>query len=252
MRFWKSLLVAPLALAFACESTEERTTFTGTDAGATDAPPTPDGGGGTFDEADAGGCAPVATTERAAPKSLRAFQPGSCTTEELAGYITDCLQSAGDKCEAYKTASATCAACIESKSTDETWGPIVFYEGRTYYDYNQGGCIANVTGDLADTGCGAAQTRYLECRHASCKGCITNAFDLTPFYECQNGLPVDKTCADEKGKVQAACQQYFASGANDACQAKTVTGDAFTLQLITAWCGPSSTDAGIDAADSGM
>lgn len=248
MRTWKLAIVAPLVIVAACETSEEpRANFSGGDAATTDAPLN-DGGGGTFNETDAGGCAPVTTTERVGPASIRAFQPGACTTQELAGYVSECLQSAGDKCEAYKTASPTCAACIESKSTDESWGPIVFYEGRTYYDYNQGGCIANVTGDLSATGCGAAQTKYLECRHASCKGCITNAFDLTPFYECQNGLAVDKTCADEKGKVQVACQQYFASGADDACQANGVTGDAYTLKLIAAWCGGSA-DGGMDAGD---
>ena len=55
----------------------------------------------------------------------------------------------------YKTASPACAKCGESASADAAWGPIVFYENRQFYDYDYGGCIANVTGDFSDAGCGA-------------------------------------------------------------------------------------------------
>ena len=230
----------------ACQTTttEDRGTFAAADASTGDATANEDGGNTSIGEDDAGACAPTMPTERAAPKSIAPFQPGACTTEELSSYISECLKSDGDKCAAYKSASATCAACIETKSTDDAWGPIVFYEGRTYYDYDQGGCIANVTGDLSAEGCGAAQTAYLECRHAACNACITNAFDLSPFYECETGLAVDKTCATEKGHVQVACQAYFASSPKDACQAAGLSSDAYILQLITAWCGPGPSDAG--------
>ena len=142
----------------ACSS-EERAGFTpDTDAGT-------DSGGltttdGSFVEGDAGGCQPEAPTRPLVAAAPTRFQPGTCTTTQVDGYVKDCLESDGNVCKAYKDANVACAKCIENADTDPAWGPVVFYDSRFFYDYNYGGCIANVTGDFTSTGCGVAQTRW--------------------------------------------------------------------------------------------
>jgi hypothetical protein len=238
------------SVAVACGSDEVRTGFPTDDAGdATTTQPSLDG---TFAETDAGGCQPIAPATRVAPAPTRRFQPGSCTTAQLDGYLKECLQSDGNACKTYKAASATCAACIESASEDASWGAIVFYASGRYYDYNYGGCIANVTGDFSATGCGAAQTRFLECRHAACEECLPDGFpiDYAPFYACQNTKATDTICATEVADVRTACATYFAGMPVDACQAAGLPSAGYLRQLMTGWCGGVA-DAGADGGDAG-
>jgi len=141
--------------------------------------------------------------------------------------LKDCLKSDGNVCKAYKTANAACATCVESSSTDPTWGPVVFHGARQFYDYNYGGCIANVTGDLTATGCGAAETRYLECRRAACTSCLPAGLprDYAPFYACESTLATDKLCAEELMGLSTACASYFGAKPKDACQAAGLSSD---------------------------
>jgi hypothetical protein len=239
------------AVVVACGSDDERTGFTPDDA-ATDVTtqPTLDGTFGMNDSG--GGCQPVAPTKPLATKPTKQFAPSSCTATQVAGYVKDCLQSDGNVCDAYKTANAACVACVESVSSDASWGPIVFYENRQYYDYNYGGCIANVTNDFSATGCGAAETRYLECRHAACVTCLPPGFprDYKPFYECQNKSATDTLCATELSDVRTSCAAYFAGSPMDACQAGGLSSDDYLRKLITGFCGGADSDAG-DAGDGG-
>jgi hypothetical protein len=240
------------ALVVACGDDDERTGFTPDDAGGTDATPQPSIDA-TFGENDAGACPPMAPTKRAAPSSIKPFQPGTCSPAQVSGYVKECLQSDGNACKAYKAASADCATCVESAAADASWGPIVFYENGQYYDYNYGGCIANVTNDFSATGCGAAQTRYLECRHAACVHCLPTGFpiDYAPFYACQATSATDKLCAAEVTDVGTACAAYFATKPTDACQAAGLPSTDYLRQLITGWCGGSASDAGGDGGDGG-
>lgn len=240
------------SVVVACGSDEQRDSFTPDDAGdATTQQPSLDG---TFAEADAGGaCAPVAPGQRTPPPPTKQFQNGSCTTAQLDGYLNDCLQSDGSVCNTYKTANPGCAACVESAGADPSWGPIVFYGNRRYYDYNYGGCIANVTGDFSQVGCGAAQTRYLECRHVMCEGCLpqTLPLDYAPFYACQTTKATDTLCATERADVGTACADYFAGKPKDVCQAAGLPSPDYLRQLITGWCGGTAADAGGDGGDGG-
>jgi hypothetical protein len=248
------LLVGALcwSVVVACSTDEEHTTFTVDDAGdsATTPPPAFDG---TFAPEDAAGCAPVAPARPLSTAPPTHFQPGVCTSAQVDGYVKDCLDSDGNVCKAYKNANAACAACVETVSADSSWGAIVFYGSRQYFDYNYGGCIANVTGDFAPTGCGAAETRYLECRHEACAPCLPPGLprDYAPFYACQAKKATDMLCAAELTEVNTACATYFAGQPKDACQAAGLPSHDYLRQLLTGWCGGAAPDAGDDAGDGG-
>lgn len=234
----------------ACSSTETRETFDAPDAPPGDATMTTFDG--TFGKTDTGDtCVAVAPTKPLLAAPTKKFEPGACTVTQVDGYVKDCLEADGNVCTTYKSANPTCAACAESTSDNPAWGPIVFYENRQFYDYNYGGCIANVTGDFTDAGCGAAQTRYLECRHAACVGCLPPGFprDFEPFFACQNAGSTDTLCRTERDDSRAACATYFAAMPTDACQAKPAPA-SYLRQIIAAFCGPSTSDAG-DAGDGG-
>jgi hypothetical protein len=240
------------SVVVACGTDEEQAAVTPDEASSADATPQPafDSGTSTGNDA-AGSCEPVAP-KRPAPTPPKRFQPGACTTEQVDGYVKECLQSDGKKCKTYKTANATCAACAESKSEDPAWGPIVFYENDRYYDYNYGGCIANVLDDFTAAGCGAAETRYLECRHAACVGCLPDSLpiDYKPFFACQNSKATETICAAEQSEVGSACAKYFAGKPTDACQGAGLSSDDYLRRLIGGWCVGTAGDAG-DGGDGG-
>ncbi|MBX3187860.1 MAG: hypothetical protein KF819_12630 [Labilithrix sp.] len=227
-------------------SDDTRVGFSPEDSGVdASGPITPDG---SFAEIDAGGCPPTAPARPIPASAPARFTPGACTTAEVDGYVQDCLGSDGNVCKAFKDANVACAKCIESADTDATWGPIVFYDSRIFYDYNYGGCIANVTDDFATTGCGAAQTRYLACRHAACNACLPPGLprDFEPFFECQKKKATDTLCAAELTEANTACAAYFASKPTDACQGSTLAPEQYLKQLIGAWCVGSPVDGGAD------
>ncbi len=232
------------AVVIACSSESKESVAAADAAGAADAAPTFDG---TIAMTDSGrACVATAPKRPLLAAATKKFQPGSCTTTQVDAYVKDCLDSDGKVCSAYRSANAACAACAESTSADPAWGPVVFYENRQFYDYNYGGCIANVTGDFGESGCGAAQTRYLECRHAACVSCLPQKLpiDFAPFYACQAASATDTLCRVERDESTAACTTYFATTPKDACQAAGLAPLAYLRQLVTAFCGPSASDAG--------
>gem|GEM_PF-4496969 len=239
-------------LTTACASDEDaRAPFTEADASADAAR---DGAAdGSFGVDDAGTCPPRTPAQPVTTKPPRPFEAGACTTAQVAGYVSECVNADGNKCTAYKQANPTCAACVESTSADATWGPIVFYENRRFYDYNYGGCIANVTDDAAENGCGAAQTRYLECRHAACVACLpsTLPLDYEPFFACQGAKAVEQVCATELAAAQTSCADYFATKPTDACQGAGLPPEEYLRRLVTAWCAGAPNDAGADGGDAG-
>lgn len=241
---------ASWSIVVACGSDDAGAAFASDEAGRDGGPSTIDG---AFAGDDAGGCQPSAPTRPLSASAPARFAPGSCSTSQVDGYLKDCLQSDGNVCKAYKDANAACAKCIESTDSDPAWGPVVFYDSRYYYDYNYGGCIANVTNDFTTTGCGAAQTRYLECRHAACAKCLPPGLprDFEPFFDCQKKKATDTLCASELTEANAACASYFASKPTDACQGSTLASEVYLKQLITAWCAGSLPDAGTDGGDGG-
>jgi hypothetical protein len=239
------------SVVVACSSDDETSATTITDdAGDAAKQPSTDS---AVADSDAGVCGPIAPTKRVAPAPTKRFAPGTCTTAQINGYVKDCLESDGNACKTYKAASAGCAACIESASEDASWAAIVFYENGRFYDYNYGGCIANVTGDFSAAGCGAAETRYFECRHAACVSCLPDGFpiDYAPFFACQSKKATDTLCATELSDVSSACAAYFATSPMDVCQGSGLSSSDYLRRIMTGWCGGVAADAGADGGDGG-
>ncbi|HEY5240167.1 MAG TPA: hypothetical protein VIJ22_01825, partial [Polyangiaceae bacterium] len=68
--------------------------------------------------------------------------PGACAPGDIAGYDAACISTSTmsqSACMAFQTAHAACNACINSKSTDSSWGPLVSYGGVA--NINLGGCL---------------------------------------------------------------------------------------------------------------
>ena len=110
-----------------------------------------------------------------------------------------------------------------------------------------------MTGDLTATGCGAAETRCLECRRAACTSCLPAGLprNYAPFYACENALVTDKLCAEELRGVDTACAAYFGAKPKDACQAAVLSPDDYLRQLMTAFCGGAPGEAEADGGDAG-
>jgi hypothetical protein len=227
----------------ACGNDDARPGFAIEDAAPTEAaPPSVDG---SFGETDAG--CPATDPPRpvtAAPPTR--FTAGACSASQVDRYVTDCLQSDGNVCAAFRATNAACAACAESAGDASAWGPIVFYGARQYYDYNYGGCIANVTGDLTSAGCGAAETRYLACKRAACAPCLPSGLprDYAPFYACENAGATDRRCAAELAEATTACAAYFAAKPVDVCQAAGLPPTDYLRRLIGGWCAGDGGDGG--------
>jgi hypothetical protein len=203
---------------------------------------------------DGGGDGPVATG-CPAPADISSWMapalhpaktsPSACTAQDLSDYDGACLNNATRTqaaCTAFATSRATCLACLESKYTDMTWGPLVSYSGVV--NLNLGGCVAIV--DPAGAACAQKVQDYDQCVHTACDGvCPVNspaAFQL--WQQCQ-------TIAS-----QQACGMYSTAAnclANDTAAAVCNNAggfDAAFMAVAPLFCGGASEGGAPEAGTS--
>lgn len=204
----------------ACSDEKEASEFGGDGVDAsTDSPPVFGGSssGGSSSGASSGeGGTPGAKCEPTIASNYSAnwtaptapAAPGPCNATTVGTYYDECLATLGKadhqtRCDAWKTANATCGQCIEPVNNT---GPIQWYRGRFYYTLNVGGCIAIQQNAYANTDCGYAFGASVNCNRDACGGCFeTGKSTFADFTNCQNAAKMVGICQTLNTQAGSEC-----------------------------------------------
>jgi hypothetical protein len=198
------------------------------------------------DDSSAPSCPTPADVSKWTPPAYKPAKhvPGACSSQALSDFDKYCLNSASAStanCNAFKTANATCVACLVTTTlTDATWGPLFVANGT--YQVNLAGCL-----ELAapgNTSCQAAMQAAGLCLHAACDGpCpVTTQATLAEYHTCTH-------TAETEGCSQyvtaANCVASIDASAAQACiPAQTQSFDSVFLGMAPYFCGPGG-DGGV-------
>ena len=101
---------------------------------------------------------------------------------------------------AFQQANPACAQCMETSSTDPTYGPVVVDAVDGLATPNVAGCVALTTKDTSSTGCGAKVQAASQCELAACvPNCQVPPTDQTSFVAFSG-------CLDQA--AQGPCAKY--------------------------------------------
>jgi hypothetical protein len=159
------------------------------DAGVRDAGDAGDGG------ADAAACPPP-MSGTCSPGNVTGLQPawkppkgppsGQCTTTQMTSYFSQC-QSASSTvatCTSWRTANATCGACLESRENDAKYGAVIYLTNGVT-QINVPGCIALL--EPCNLTCAEEYQAALTCESAACEPTCpvgTDPASLTAYQNC--------------------------------------------------------------------
>jgi hypothetical protein len=256
-----SVALIASALVYGCSSSTDNGTPAADAGGTPDTGTKPDTGTGDA-KADT---APDGNDLVCAPKSVTNFMPpafspvhqqaGACTTQNIADFDTNCLATGHTKamCDAFKMANATCAGCLEGKTTDSMWGASVFHAssapGSTLgvIQVNIGGCF-EVLGGSAGVDCSKKLQAADACENAACDSVcqITDDASFQLYQACINQA-AQGDCMTQAAAASTCEQTLGMAAGTSAC----VNGSDFqTLfdAVAPIICGtPTATDGGTDA-----
>ncbi len=196
---------------------------------------------------DSGGaCSPTDNSGSFTPKWTppRQPNPSACSDQQIADYFAFCYDpntSNTTKCSQFTSQSPNkaCVSCISSKQTDAAYGVLISTGGVAYA--NVAGCIALLTGDTSDTGCGAKEWASTDCVDDACKAnCpVTDQASFQLYDQCtkQAGAASCKQYAD------AQCDLSDAGSVYDICVNHQAFADYYTA-IAPVFCGGYSADAG--------
>jgi hypothetical protein len=205
-----------------------------------DSAPVGDDAGGGDDSSPATGCPTPGDVSTWTPPALKPPKTPSqsCTAQEIMDYDTNCLAmgSSGSTCTPYMAAHKACSTCLQSKSTDPNWGPLVVFTG--VININVSGCLALVEG--ATSTCAQAVQNYVLCIHTACDGvCPVNS---------QASFALWKQC--ETTALAQGCATYGNASncvsTDDAGSICSVSGgiDAAFLSIAPLFCGGAQSGEG--------
>jgi hypothetical protein len=120
---------------------------------------------------------------------------GKCAAGEVKAVMDGCFGKTATQatCTAAQSAHGGCVACLISKDTDASWGPIVEYTKLGFYDRNAGGCFGLLQGDVSATGCGSKINAVFDCNLASCSAVcpVKTDADFAALNECFGAADAD-------------------------------------------------------------
>jgi len=131
-----------------------------------------------------------------------------CTPSQVADYAKCNACQNDSKCAEFTSGQpgAACAACIESQSSQATWGVIVF--NGSSGNVNIPGCVDIALGQVAQepSSCGQLLFASYGCQNAACGGCTGNDFDSCDLLALSGavGPILASTCKSYDNQVQAA------------------------------------------------
>jgi len=150
--------------------------------------------------------------------------PTACTKAQLDDYVQCQANKNTDKCVEFKAgqSGAACSACIESLTTDPTWGVLVF--GNQTASFNIEGCVDLALGQVplecfSDASpppacsCGQQLHASYECQEQANAQYCNTCLDQDSSTSC-NTLVLAQVCATQDDAVQDAsgpCAALFAA-----------------------------------------
>jgi hypothetical protein len=213
------------------------------------------GSGDARDAADA-----AETSAPCAPGDVTSFTPSfhspsgahqaKCTFAQIDAFYTACLADTATKatCAPFGldggVVDHACAACLVSKSSDPTLGPVVVYplSAGSAVEIDFAGCVALV--DPSATPCAKAYQAGVECEHAACdtacRGDDSASFDQ--YEGCRGAANVGECSAYTKaGQCVQALGDAGASDGGDATSRCLFAGTTFEelyRAIAPLFCGP--------------
>ncbi len=198
-------------------------------------------------------CAPVDVSGFTPP----AFVPvkrvvGACTAQNISDFNTACLAQGHTKamCDAYKTASAACAACLETPSTAAGWGAGVFHKsaapgstlGVIYA--NIGGCF-EILGGAEGLDCAKKAQIAEACEGTACDAScqITDDASFQLYQACLTQAAMNGCSAQATARSQCFQALSGADGGVSICTSGTDFQSSFDV-VAPIICGGGMTDAG--------
>jgi hypothetical protein len=175
--------------------------------------------------------------------------PTACTPDQVQAYWDACLGAAETDatCTAFFGApvNSPCLACLDSQSTDSTYGTLIDLPNNTSIA-NVAGCISVIDGDFSDAGCGAKYQAYQFCKVDACEtNCPvdTTAASFTAYNNCQNDAG-GTVCAAETTAASCGTDPKYA-------RCKFASYEAYIVGIGNIMCA-SAADGGIsDGGDGG-
>ena len=197
-------------------------------------PPSGDSGTGVVPGTDAGTPLPPVCPPKVVGSVPPDWHPppaihrNACSTSQ-ATTLTECLFSTAvpvATCDQFFNAAGNgnCISCAITSSIAPNHGAIVD-DGTGYYA-NISGCVAALSGDSSQAGCGAKTEVFYDCLYAACQHCM-NPFD----YAACTDAAARGTCAAYAGP--ADCNKPYL----DACTSATSPLDE-AFKLVKLFCQP--------------
>jgi hypothetical protein len=155
------------------------------------------------------------------------FNQGKCTDFQIAAFV-DCLTGTTDAatCKPFllDAANKPCLQCAATPATAATYGPLVDGNVGTYV--NVAGCVAQASGEVSATGCGAETLALSQCEQAACEA-------NCPVSASSTGAEVMELLACERKSDATSCKAF----ATDAACADALTADGGAASI----CAQTST-----------
>jgi hypothetical protein len=260
-RFFFVLLAAALTgtLAYGCSSSNSGES--GNDGGSSDATfdavqhhdaaQTGDDGAASDDSSSAPACPTPVDEMNFMPPAYKHAKTvlGACSASDIAGYDAACLNSSTasqTNCTNFKNAHGTCFSCLESKSSDSTWGPLVSWNGVV--SANVAGCIE--LKNPSDTACPQTIESSDECTHAACDSVcpVTNATSFASWQMCAQ--TADAQACGKYATPAQSCYMGDDAAATAVCNLQQYASfDDIFNALAPIFCGGG--DAGTTPTDGG-
>jgi hypothetical protein len=242
--------LAAAALIFGCSSSQ---VGGGSDASTLDVvhsvhpPPADDNDGGDVGAGDASTCPMPADLSVWTPPAYvpAKFVPGACSADDFVAADTACFKATtatSAACLAFQTANVACAACLDSNSTDPTWGPLVNWSGVV--DINIGGCLQLLA--PSETACALALQTADVCPHVACDAVCpvteTDADSFTEWKVCAAAASAD-ACASFIADSNCVATDDAAAG-TPCNESPSATFDTLFLQIAPLFCGGADGGSG--------
>jgi hypothetical protein len=205
------------------------------------------GGGSDAGGGDGGDGGPALSTASCGPATTPASfanippvsLPGSCLSQQIAGYIEACgipAAGTGQSCDDFHAAAGNgdCLACLETNVDAGAWGAVAYDLGLSEEYVNIGGCFVTVS-DAGDAlACAKASTAAPQCEVAACEAACAG-HDTDAGQDCIAAAD-DGGCATENEAYgDCAANVDLENEANEQC-----VGEDFNSSLLlvaTVLCG---------------
>jgi hypothetical protein len=203
-----------------------------------------------------GGCEPSATIDTSQITWVPPLTPNptACSAAQVTGYYNACLGTTATSttCQNFTNTAgnATCEACLITPDTASAYGALIAIGGVDYA--NISGCVAILTGDTTNAGCGAKLQAVTDCETAACQANCPTVTDQTSFTEYTNCTEAaDSAVCESYINMECNLQDAGVDGAASAyttCENHTSFEDYYN-SMATVFCGNYAvTDAGTDAS----